>query len=135
MSSYIHVNDATLRQLASILRLTPGEADQVSVRRPFKTLEQLHAAMPEAARAQCESLLLKKLDLNRATETELRHLADLRPIQVLRVQCARPFRSLDGLRRVNGLSEESLQRLLEVFALHDAARDPVVLSQQQLMMV
>lgn len=135
MSSHIHVNDATFRQVASILRLTPGEADAVMVRRPFRTLEQLHAALPELAREQCRSLFLRKLDLNLATESELRHLADLRPLQVLRVRAGAPYKSLEGLRRVNGLSEESLQRVLEVFTLHEPGRESLQPGVQRLLTI
>lgn len=119
MSNFVHVNEASLRQLTSILHLTPGEAWDIGRARPFTRLEQLHAVLPEEARGRCKSLLLRKLDLNLATASELLHLAELRPFQVARLKVHQPFRSQDSLKRVQGLSEDCLRRLLEVFAVHD----------------
>lgn len=123
MSRSVHVNDASIRQLTYLLRLTPGEVQSVVAARPFERLEQLHAVLPEQARAGCVSLRLLKRNLNLATASELMCLVPLRPAQVARLRASRPIKSPDVLRRLPCFEDETLQRLLELYSVEEDERE------------
>lgn len=123
MSRTVHVNNASIRQLTFLLRLTPGEVQTVVAARPFERLEQLQAVLPEPARAGCVSLRLQKRSLNLATASELMCLVPLRPAQVARLRACRPIKSPDVLRRLPCFEAETLQRLLELYAVEEDERE------------
>jgi competence protein ComEA len=53
-----------------------------------------------------EKIELGRIDINTATEKELKTIPGIGPVMAARIIAARPFRSADDLRKVNGIGEK-----------------------------
>lgn len=53
-----------------------------------------------------EKTLLGTIDVNTATEKELRSVPGIGPVIAARIIAARPFRSADDLKRVSGIGDK-----------------------------
>ena len=53
-----------------------------------------------------ETLPLGKIDINTATEEELKTIPGIGPVTAARIIAARPFRSADDLKKVNGIGDK-----------------------------
>jgi competence ComEA-like helix-hairpin-helix protein len=56
-----------------------------------------------------------KLDINTATEKELRTIPGIGPVLMQRIIAARPFRSADDLKKVNGIGEKNYEKIRPYF--------------------
>jgi competence ComEA-like helix-hairpin-helix protein len=56
-----------------------------------------------------------KLDINTATEKELRAVPGIGPVLMQRIIAARPFRSADDLKKVNGIGEKNYEKIRPYF--------------------
>jgi DNA uptake protein ComE-like DNA-binding protein len=74
--------------------------------RPFDTESYSHAKKaPEPGH----------IDVNTATEKELRSVPGIGPIMAARIIAARPFRSADDLKKVNGIGDKNYARIRPYF--------------------
>jgi competence protein ComEA len=60
-------------------------------------------------------LLPAKLDVNTATEKELRSLPGIGPVMAARIIAARPFRSANDLKKVNGIGDKKYDHIRPYF--------------------
>jgi DNA uptake protein ComE-like DNA-binding protein/endonuclease YncB( thermonuclease family) len=58
---------------------------------------------------------LGKVDINTATEKELRMIPGIGPVMATRIIAARPFRSADDLKKVSGISDKKYAQLRPYF--------------------
>ena len=56
-----------------------------------------------------------KLDVNTAAEKQLRDLPGIGPVLAQRIIAARPFRSADDLKKVNGIGEKKYEKIRPYF--------------------
>jgi DNA uptake protein ComE-like DNA-binding protein len=56
-----------------------------------------------------------KLDINTATEKELKDIPDIGPVIAARIIAARPFRSADDLRKVDGIGPKKYEKVRPYF--------------------
>src|SRR5437667_642932 len=54
-----------------------------------------------------EKIELGKIDINSATEKELKMIPGIGPVMAVRIIAARPFRSADDLKKVNGIGDKN----------------------------
>jgi DNA uptake protein ComE-like DNA-binding protein len=62
-----------------------------------------------------EKIELGKIDINTATEKELRMIPGIGPVMAARIIAARPFRSPDDLKKVNGIGEKKYVQMRPYF--------------------
>jgi DNA uptake protein ComE-like DNA-binding protein len=62
-----------------------------------------------------ETLPLGKIDINSATEKELRTIPGIGPVTARKIIEARPFRSADDLRRVSGIGDKKYDQIRPYF--------------------
>jgi competence ComEA-like helix-hairpin-helix protein len=60
---------------------------------------------------------LGRIDINTATERELRSVPGIGPVMAARIIAARPFRSADDLKKVNGIGDKKLRQDPAVFSV------------------
>jgi DNA uptake protein ComE-like DNA-binding protein len=72
------------------------------------------AASPRST-SKTERLFPAKFDINTATEKELRLIPGIGPVMARRIIDARPFRSADDLRRVNGIGDKNYKQFRPYF--------------------
>jgi competence ComEA-like helix-hairpin-helix protein len=58
---------------------------------------------------------LGKIDINTATEKELRSVPGVGPVMAARIIAARPFRSADDLKKVNGIGDKNYAKIRPYF--------------------
>ena len=62
-----------------------------------------------------EKIGLGKIDINTATEKELRTVPGIGPVMAARIIAARPFRSADDLKRVSGIGDKKYAKIRPYF--------------------
>jgi DNA uptake protein ComE-like DNA-binding protein len=62
-----------------------------------------------------EKIELGRIDINTATEKELRMIPGVGPVIASRIIAARPFRSADGLKKVNGIGDKKYAKVRPYF--------------------
>jgi len=62
-----------------------------------------------------EKTELGKIDINTATEKELRMIPGIGPVMAARIIAARPFRSADDLKKVNGIGDKKSAQMRAYF--------------------
>jgi DNA uptake protein ComE-like DNA-binding protein len=62
-----------------------------------------------------EKIDLGRIDINNATEKELRMIPGIGPVMAGRIIAARPFRSADDLKKVDGIGEKKYARIRPYF--------------------
>ena len=72
-------------------------------------------AAPIPSPSKYERLFPAKLDINTATEKELRLIPDIGPVLAARIIAARPFRSADDLKKVNGIGDKKYAEIRPYF--------------------
>jgi competence protein ComEA len=74
------------------------------------------AASPvEATSLAKEKAQPGKIDINTATEKELRTVPGIGPVMAAHIIAARPFRSADDLRKVSGIGEKKYAQMRPYF--------------------
>jgi len=71
---------------------------------PTASPATLAASSPSTSKN--ERLFPSKFDINTATEKELRLIPGIGPVMAARIIAARPFRSADDLKKVNGIGDK-----------------------------
>ena len=56
-----------------------------------------------------------RIDINTATEKELRMIPGVGPVMATRIVGARPFRSADDLKKVNGIGDKKYAKIRPYF--------------------
>jgi competence protein ComEA len=62
-----------------------------------------------------ETIELGRIDINTATEKELRMVPGIGPVMAARIVAARPFRRADDLRKVNGIGDKKYTKIRPYF--------------------
>ena len=62
-----------------------------------------------------ETIELGRIDINAATEKELRMIPGIGPVMAARIVAARPFRSADDLKKVNGIGDKKYAKIRPYF--------------------
>ena len=62
-----------------------------------------------------EKIELGKIDINTATEKELKMIPGIGPVMAARIIAARPFRSADDLKKVNGIGDKKYAKIRPYF--------------------
>ena len=107
-------------------RVTPPEASSSAAER--QKLEELEAEAkqhklggwattprPASIPSARKGMATGKLDINTATEKELRTIPGIGPVMARRIIDARPFRSADDLKKVNGIGDKKYVRIRPYF--------------------
>jgi DNA uptake protein ComE-like DNA-binding protein len=71
------------------------------------------ASLPNTSKRK--SVLVDKIDVNTATEKELRSVPGIGPVLMQRIIAARPFRSADDLKKVNGIGGKKYEKIRPFF--------------------
>ena len=85
---------------------------------PSPSLSVLDTASPAASPSSTsknERLFPAKFDINTATEKELRLIPGIGPVMARRIIDARPFRSADDLKKVNGIGDKKYAEIRPYF--------------------
>jgi len=85
---------------------------------PSPSLTIPNAAPPSASSpstSKNERLFPAKFDINTATEKELRLIPGIGPVMAARIIAARPFRSADDLKKVNGIGDKKYAQIRPYF--------------------
>lgn len=62
-----------------------------------------------------EKIELGQIDINTATEKELRMIPSIGPVTATRIIAGRPFRSADDLRKINGIGDKTYAKIRPYF--------------------
>ena len=62
-----------------------------------------------------ETIELGRIDINTATEKELRMIPGIGPVMAARIVATRPFRSADDLKKVNGIGDKKCAKIRPYF--------------------
>ncbi len=62
-----------------------------------------------------EKIALARIDINTATEKELKMIPGIGPVMAARIIAARPFRSADDLKRVSGIGDKKYAKIRPYF--------------------
>ena len=65
--------------------------------------------------SKTQRLFPSKLDINTATEKELKAIPGIGPVMAARIIAARPFRSADDLKKVNGIGDKKYAQIRPYF--------------------
>jgi DNA uptake protein ComE-like DNA-binding protein len=71
--------------------------------------------VPIPSTSKYERLFAAKFDVNTATEKELRLIPGIGPVMAARIIAARPFRSADDLKKVNGIGDKKYDQIRPYF--------------------
>jgi len=99
------------------LRATPpaNPSSQISATpEPSPSTPTISPAEGKKSHAK-EKIELGKIDINTATEKELRLIPGIGPIMAARIIAARPFRSADDLKKVNGIGDKKYAEIRPYF--------------------
>jgi competence protein ComEA len=87
------------------------------------TIPSLSLPVPNAAlspasppsKSRSERLFPAKFNINTATEKELKMIPGIGPVMAARIIAARPFRSADDLKKVNGIGDKKYDQIRPYF--------------------
>jgi DNA uptake protein ComE-like DNA-binding protein len=83
---------------------------------PSKAATATPQAFPNSSHPHAkETPELGKIDVNTATEKELRSVPGIGPVMAARIIAARPFRSADDLKKVNGIGDKNYAKIRPYF--------------------
>ena len=99
------LSHATPATSAEVLSSTPNRAAQIVSSGAMAT-HRSHAK---------EQTPLGQIDVNRATDKELRSVPGIGAVIAARIIAARPFRSADDLKKVNGIGEKNYAKIRPYF--------------------
>jgi competence ComEA-like helix-hairpin-helix protein len=94
-----------LANMFSRASATPGLSPSAATPGPAET-KKSHAK---------EKIELGRIDINTATEKELKMIPGIGPVMAVRIIAARPFRSADDLKKVNGIGEKKYAKIRPYF--------------------
>ena len=81
----------------------------------FFTLEKGSVSQPSTRSVMNEKLPLGRLDVNTATEEELKAITGIGPVMAARIIAARPFKSADDLKNVSGIGDKKYETIRPYF--------------------
>ena len=106
----------------------PGASSSAAESQKLKNLESqakqaklggwstnIGSSTPTTPPGKNERLFPAKLDINTATEKELRFIPGIGPVMATRIIAARPFRSADDLKKVNGIGDKNYAKIRPYF--------------------
>ena len=97
---------------------SPGPSAIASPSLPVSTAApstSVSVAPRERAPSTKKDTAIGKLDINTATVKELRAIPGIGPVLADRIIAARPFRSADDLKKVNGIGEKTYEKIRPFF--------------------
>lgn len=114
---YVSVNEASAEQMQILLGLTADEAAEILARRPFGTVQELQAALPERLPQRVATLDIPKLNLNDASTRVLEEVAKIPHTVAQRVIGSRPYFLMEELRPLLQGEADALGRIEQFFAI------------------
>jgi competence ComEA-like helix-hairpin-helix protein len=109
MSFSVFVAEKNAR--ARTLSLTNTPAATPVFRPPATTISPVEVTKSHAK----EKIELGRIDINTATEKELKMIPGVGPVMASRIIAARPFRSADDLKKVNGIGDKKYAKIRPYF--------------------
>ena len=100
---------------ANIERPNAPIESPVTISSPSFTVPSTASSVASSRTSKNERLFPAKFDVNTATEKELRLIPGIGPIMARRIIDARPFRSADDLRKVNGIGDKKYETIRPYF--------------------
>jgi competence protein ComEA len=100
---------------ANIERSSAPTTSPATSPRPPLTVPVAVLPAASSSTSKNERLLPAKLDVNTATEKELRSLPGIGPVMAARIIAARPFSSADDLKKVNGIGDKKYDHIRPYF--------------------
>jgi competence protein ComEA len=100
---------------ANIERTSAPTSPPATIPTPPPTAPVAVLPATSSSTSKNERLLPAKLDVNTATEKELRSLPGIGPVMAARIIAARPFRSADDLKKVNGIGDKKYAQIRPYF--------------------
>lgn len=110
-----------LRQLVTVSTGAPTEAPPPVRRVSYKKT----APATKTTRLKKGGALAGPIDINRATEQELRQLPGIGPTLARRIIEARPFQRVEDLRRVRGIGAKTLDRLRPFITVENKSKSEI----------
>jgi competence protein ComEA len=96
---------APLANAPASISAMPAPTSSIATTTPSETKRSHAKEIPE----------LGKIDVNTATEKELRSVPGVGPVMAARIIAARPFRSADDLKKVNGIGDKNYAKIRPYF--------------------
>jgi len=96
---------APLANSPASISAMPAPTSSIATTTPSETKGSHAKEMPE----------LGKIDVNTATEKELRSVPGVGPVMAARIIAARPFRSADDLKKMNGIGDKNYAKIRPYF--------------------
>jgi competence protein ComEA len=114
-----------LRQLVTVS--TEATADEPPAKAGVVQRVSYKKAAPatKKGRPKKGEALAGPIDVNRATEQELQQLPGIGPTLARRIITARPFRTVDELRRVRGIGVKTLDRLRPLVTVENQSKSEI----------
>src|SRR5713101_7478935 len=99
-----------LHHAKPLARYAPASATPA----PSPSIATISPVEAERSHAK-EKIALGKIDINTATEKELKMIPGIGPVIATRIIAARPFRSADDLKKVNGIGDKKYETIRPYF--------------------
>src|SRR6266480_6555491 len=97
------------------LKTLENQAKQAKLGGWAAKIERSSAPTASPSTSKNERLFPAKFDINTATEKELRLIPGIGPVMAARIIAARPFRSADDLKKVNGIGDKKYDAIRPYF--------------------
>ena len=97
------------------LKTLENQAKQAKLGGWAAKIERSSAPTASPSTSKNERLFPAKFDINTATEKELRLIPGIGPVMAARIIAARPFRSADDLKKVNGIGDKKYAEIRPYF--------------------
>ncbi len=141
----IDLNKATAEQLQELPGVGPVHAADIIKARPFKTVsdlksvkgihESLYTSLLPHVKVTEEpekKAMTKKVDLNTATADQLQELPGIGPVRAAEIIKARPFKSVEALKDVKGMTESAYTELVPHVIVHTAATPKPTMTKEKM---
>jgi DNA uptake protein ComE-like DNA-binding protein len=103
-------------QQKTLSRAAPGNSSAVSSPIPQPVVSSARTGSVEPGKTHAkQNTPLGMIDINTATEKELRTVPGIGPVMAARIIAARPFRSADDLKRVSGIGNKKYVQIRPYF--------------------
>jgi len=114
-----------LRHLVTVRTEAAAEASPAKPAGVRRTSFKKIAPATRTTRPKKGEALTGPLDINRATEQELQQLPGIGPTLARRIIQARPFRTVEDLRRVRGIGAKTLDKLRPLVILENKSKSEI----------